>query len=192
MSRIRWDAPQARPVRGLMPMLVNARETARYVRFLGPIVGVYTHWCGRTVPCLNDACPHCTNGQANRWTGYAPGLVYVPNFDDSATQKFRWEKAVICVPETSLDALPEMPKLSCLIFELKRERRGSHWHARFKATEKPVPATDVPPFDVALAMEGYWRVGKKRPPEPVTHEVPYDDEPEDGLPATIPFPKGAA
>ena len=42
------------------------------VQVIGPIVGVWCHWSGRTTPCLGEACDGCTAGAQRRWVGYLP------------------------------------------------------------------------------------------------------------------------
>jgi len=111
----REENPSVRPVRVVSVPI----EIPLVVRFLGPVMGLETHWkSSRTIPCPGvDTCPPALHRLGTIWRGYSAA----ESWDDAAHV---WRPSVLEVTE-------------CLEETLRgRDLRGEVWalHTGFSVT----------------------------------------------------------
>jgi hypothetical protein len=86
---LRWGVPPpAKPLSGSVRLLCIKAGQKFNCCALGPMVGLQTHWIGKTVPCLGDDCRHCDSPQT--WKGYIPVVVDGWCSQGPAKGAFRW------------------------------------------------------------------------------------------------------
>ena len=194
MSPVFWDDAGPSSVPRIAIQVFRVPPTGKaFIRFLGNVVGVWTHWLeGRSTPCLGKECRHCLEGVPQRWKGYAPALWWKVWLDQkTGKQQGKWLAVVVEITE-GLTELKGRP-LRGQVIELRRPGKRRNGPLEFSALDKPA-AGDLPDaFDVRPILERLWGCRKRVVPAGQDGEAPTADNPQlddataDERPAVVPF-----
>lgn len=160
MSPIYWDdrPPSDAPRRLPIPIWIIRPGGKAFVRFLGPWRGVRLHWHqGRSRPCEGRGCPLCAAGEAARWQGYAPALLW--DRDPEQPEKPIWRPIVCPITEAMAELLVDQV-VTGLVIEVERVRRRNG-EITCTIQERPVKDPLPPAFDVVPILLRAWGIRTK-------------------------------
>lgn len=119
--------------------------------------GCYTHFLGRTLPCLGDlTCPACEQGHARKWYGY---LAIKPF--GSPTQQILELPAGACLTLGEYVAKNTQLRGKIITCERKGGRPNGRVQISLEASEA-WPETAPEPIDTRATLLRIWRVDESR------------------------------
>lgn len=191
MSPVFWDdqGPSSLPRVPIQVFRVPPTGKA-FIRFLGNVVGVWTHWLeGRSTPCMGKECRHCHDGAPQRWKSYAPALWWRTTLDQRTGKRASQWISVVEITE-GLGELVGRP-LRGQVIELRRPGKRRNSPLEFSTLEEKVKGDLPDAFDVRPILEKLWGCRKRVVPTCQEGEAPEADSPQfddaDSRPAVVPF-----
>lgn len=143
------------------------------VRFLGELVGVWTHYVDRrTRPCVGSGCEQCALGRRPRWYGYVPALgqqwIVTGKYSDGTPfggYHRPIEEVILELSETAYKPL-DGRQLRGIEVDLKRPGKDKRQPMRLQINEPPSIAHLPEPFDPRPVLYRLWGISEDAPSIP--------------------------
>jgi len=144
------------PKKGKIGVLITSRD----------LVGCWTHFLGRTLPCTDDdTCPACNDGAPRKWYGYLSVLRYN-----------RPKQSILELPAGAANDLRDYQQTGAEIRGklITLERKGGKANGRVVIELKQHPAWETlaqEPIQIEATLFRIWRIDPERVARSIQHRT---------------------